>query len=407
MVIRPEEFRPNATLQNLADILGIDRPASQPIIEYNSLQVSLFRPCFGPSKGIALAMPGLGGFSKVQPYLQAGFFQDYDCWMVDFPIKKGSMLHDQRWWMAALEIVQGIKDGVIPAPRIVFGFSFGGGLAWLVARLLAGSPLCPEFVIMVDAPPLHRRPKLRHRALKKALKRATTVHLPQVLHIRRSQIGNGFVPSDNKQEWNHNDSIQQVIDLPTFNHVDMVNPEMLALAREAVIAFLNNKETDFQWRSVVSPPSLLSCQIFYAMHGCQTALQHVMDELSKGNEVFSLSSLLNLAILMYTRHDKNKSEELMRLALSKSPDSGSVQFILRRIRRKSSMLFSEDVPRVFPLSIVSAELKLASSHHAMHHAMHPAMHHAIVRPAPRPIRFLCLAFDVASAMFAARYVKYI
>jgi hypothetical protein len=389
--IRPDEFRTNCTLRNLADILEIHWAASQPIIEYKSLQARLFSPSLGPSKGIALAMPSYGGLPSAYPFHRANFFQDYDIWVVEFPIKKGNMLQKDRWWIAALEIVQSIQKGIIPAPRVVFGFSFAGGLAWLISRLLAGSHMCPEFVVMVDAPPLHRLWKLRHKALKKALKNVSTTEMPPVLHIRRSQIGIVESFRKNKQDWNQNDNIRKLVDLPNIDHLEMQNWKMLALAKDAVIAFLNDKEADFHWTSISSPPNLLGCHIFYAFNGSQIALQKVMDELTKGTERLPNNYLINVAILMYIINDKIKSEELIQLAIKKWPSSGTVHYINRRMRRNTNLLFSEDTPKFFPLSIVSVENNLT------------ALQKIIVRPKPRSIRFLCLAFDVASALLAPKW----
>lgn len=390
-ILRPFEIRTNYTIQNFADILGIHWPSSQPTIEYKSLKLRLFSPSIGLSKGIALAVPGFGGLSHAYPFHRAGFFQDHDIWIVEFPINDGNMLQAHRWWIAALEIVQGIKDGIIPTPRVIFGFSFGGGLAWLIGHLLAGSHMCPEFVVMVDAPPLHKRRKLRHKALKKALKNVSTTEMPQVLHIRRSTLGMVGLLGEHKQEWNQNDSIRKVVDLPTFDHSDMINWEMLALVKDTVNAFLNDKEANFQWNSILSPPNLLGCHIFYAFNGSQIALQKVMDELTKGTESLKLGYLIDFAILMYTINDKIKSEEIIQLALKKWPGARSVHYVNRRMRRNANLLFFEGTPNVFPLSIVSIENKLT------------ALQKITVRPKPRSIRFLCLAFDIASALLAYKW----
>lgn len=392
--LRPEELGTKCTLQNLAALLGTDRPASHQIIKYKSLQARLLWPSLGSSKGIALAMPGYGGLSNAYPFYRAGFFQDYDIWVVEFPVEDGNMLQANRWWRAALEIVQSIQEGIIPAPRVVFGFSFGGGLAWLIGRLLAVSPLCPEFVVMVDAPPLHRRRRLRNRPLKKVLKSVSNVEMPPVLHIRRSPQGNGDVLRGNEQEWNQNDNIRKLVDLPTVDHKDMINWEMLLLAKDAVIAFLNTKENSFQWGSVISPPNLLGCHIFYAYHGNHNSLNKVIDELTNDVKKFSQDCLVHIAILIYINNDINKSDELIRFVHKNCSDSGIVHFLNRRMRRNANLLFSEDIPKIYPLSIVSVENKFAS------------VKKIIVNPKPRPIRLLCLAYDVGSALLASRCIRW-
>lgn len=389
-----EELRHKCTFNNISLILGVDLPDKQPMIKYKSIQVELVWPCLGYSKGTALAMPGYGGSSHAYPFHKAGFFQDHDIWVVETPMDKSNMLHENSWWIVAREIVQGIQEGIIPAPRVVFGFSFGGGLAWLVGRLLAGSRFAPKFIIMLDAPPLHRRWGLRHISFNSALKKESNIELPMVLHIRRSPLGKGDIYKGYKQEWSHNDNIQCLIDLPTVNHIDMAHLELLTHVKDNVVAFLNSEKTDFKWMSVMPPSNLLGSHIFYALNGSQDSLKKVMDELAKGADLFRQDYIVDIAILMHTINDKNKSEELIQIAVKKFPDSGTVHFLNRRVRRNFNMLFLGDIPKIYPLSIFSVENQLSSSMDVM------------TRPKPRAIRLICLAFDVASALLASRYVRW-
>lgn len=388
-----EELRTQCTLKNLAVILGIDTPTSHPIIKYKSLKLSLFWPSSGRSKGIALAMPGYHGSSNPYPFHQAGFFQDHDVWFVEFPIQKGNLLQGNRWWTAACEIVQGIQEGIIPAPRVIFGFSFDGGLAWLVGRLLGNSLFKPQFIIMVDASPLHRLQRLQNESLEEVLKSISDIEMPPVLHIRRSTLDKSEVLIENKEGWSQSDNILKVVDLPTVDHIEMLNCEVLTLAKDVAIAFLNNKEANFQWKSVLSPPNLLGCHIFYALNGNAISLQKVMNEFLKKTEI-NVEYIIRLVVLTHTNNDKEKSNELIQFALEKFPDYGIIHFLNRRMRRNTTMLFPEELPKIYPLNIVSVENKLAV---LMKNAVHPE---------PVLIRHFYLAFDACSAIFISRFIKY-
>jgi acyl-coenzyme A synthetase/AMP-(fatty) acid ligase len=360
--ISKQELETNCTLQHLAVVLGIDAPDSQPIKKYKTIEIRcLWTSAISPSKGIALSTPGFGGVSNAYPFHRAGFFQDHDIWALEFPIQEGNMLQANRWRIAALEIVQGIQEGIIPAPRILFGFSFAGGLAWLVGCLLAGSPHCPDFVVMVDAPPLHRRYKLRYETLKNAVKNVSNMQLPSAIHMRRSPLDHVDIFSRYKREWNQSDNILRLIDFPTVSHLDMINSDLLALAKDLVNPFLNKKENNFHWITILSGSNIIGCHIFYAFNGSLISLQKVKDELKKPTDRILTDQLIVLAVLMYKANNLISSQELLRIAIKKMPDSGTVNFINRRIRHSDRLLFSSNHPKIYPSSIVALEKKLASS----------------------------------------------
>jgi acyl-coenzyme A synthetase/AMP-(fatty) acid ligase len=392
--LTPEEIRTQCTLLNLTDILSIDGPSTEPTLNYKSLKFSKIWNSNGHSKGVALSMPGVGGSSPAYPFHQAKYFENYDIWIIEFPIKDGNLLDEDRWWKAALEIVQAIQEGEIPIPNVVFGFSFGGGLAWLVSRMLAGTHFSPKFVVMVDAPPLHRRRKLRHRSFINLLQNTSNVEMPAIIHLRRSPIGQVDASHKNKQEWSPSDKIRKVIDLPTFNHLDMINREILELPKESILAFLDGSDLDFNWTSIKEPPNILGCHFFYALNGNEFSFQMVMNESVKGTDIWDIDYFINLVILNYARDHKIKSEELIQIALKKWPYSRILHFLHFRIRRNFTMLFSENVPKIYPTTIASVEIKLALI----------AKNH--VQPLPLPVRQIGMAFDVASALLYSRYIKW-
>lgn len=388
--IRVEEFRANSTMEHLAQLLGVCRSPHEDVIKYKSLQIRLFSASSNSSKGVAMSVPGYYGLSNAYPYYKAGFFHDYDIWVVEFPIENGNMLHENRWWRATQEIVLGVKEGIIPRPHIVFGFSFGGGLAWLLGRLLAGSQLGAKFVVIVDAPPLHKRWRTRNKAVKKALKNLLPNKLPKVLHIQRAIVSKFETNWKFRQKWNVKDNIHKFIELPTVTHLEMINVQMLSLVKDAVLAFLNEKQSDFDWNSVLPPPNLIGCQIFYAINGNDIAFQYVMTELKNGIDKFNHEELINIAILLYNI-DELKSNEIVQYVQKKWSHYPSVHFLHRRIKRNNNLLFFGDIPKLIPFTMVSIENNLA------------ALKKIEKTPKPYLVRLLYLTHDVAYALFTSRY----
>lgn len=388
-----EEFRANSTFRNLADILDIETPDIISEKE-EKLQARLFWSSTQPSQGIALAMPGFGGWAPALPFKKAGLFIDHDLWVADFHINKGSILHAQRWWKAALEIVEGIKKGTIPPPRIIFGFSIGGGLAWLVAHLLAGTDQCPSFVVMVDAPPLHRLRSFRNRALRKALNRVTEIPPPPVLHIRRAPLPEFAVGGGSTNGWELKDNIQMVIDLPTVSHNETANWNMLSLATDAVKLFINHKYTNKPWLPTLPHPDMLGVQIYHAINGNKTSQNNVMDEFSKVPDRFNAEELITLSCAMYIKNDIEKAKELIIFAVYKSPNSKTAQYVYRRMQRNINKLVSDNIPDFYPRSISSIERSLANSKNKIDHGT------------PRSIQLFLLAYDVLCSIIAAGWARW-
>lgn len=384
-----QEFKANSTFPALAIMLEIKIPENFSVTVNENLQMKLFAPCEKKtSKGIALAMPGFKGWTQAYPFYKAGLFEDYDIWVAEYPVNKGFIIHFNQWWNAALEIVESIREGKIQKPQIIFGFSFSGGLAWLVSRLLSGTPQSPEFVVMVDSPPIHRLKKYNHKALRKELNRVVDIKPIPSIHIKRTDLLEADGVDRKKYDWNTLDNISFQVDLPTVEHLEMVNWKMLSLSKETVDAFINKREV-FSPRSFDDlSPDLLGVHIYYAFKGNENALAKVIAELNKGLAAFSLEHLMNITILMYVKNNK-KARELMDFTLNKLPSSGSVQFLNRRIKRRSNMIINSNIPSFFPSNITDIELLLAKRENANYQ--------------PRLYRILIFTLDLGIALLVSNY----
>ena len=391
-----DELRSNCTLTNLAEILHIENPQIQQEKKYETIQVSLLRPSLKPSKGIAMSVPGFRGYSGAYPFHQAGFFEDFDIWQIDFPLKKGSMREANRYWKAAQEIIKGIHEGSIPPPKILFGSSFGGGFAWLLGKLLAGSPFCPEFIVMVDAPPLHRRYPFRTRDLKKALYTAKDFQTPSIIHLQSAPFpvfGNRDLVID-IWDWKPEDNISFVINIPVVGHSEMSNWKILSLAKKSVDLFLQRTKGNNLWQHTLYPTNLIEFEIFLAFIEGQNMAQKVMNELMLNFNRLSFDSLMHLSVLFYLHDDKQKAIELMYYGVEKWPYSGAFHYLNNRIRRKPDMLISpEHIPSIFPRNILVYETRLSAALSKM------------VRLKPLPVRLFYFTIDVITATFLSRIVS--
>lgn len=385
-----EVFRANCTLSNLADILDMGRDHIT-IVKDEKLQAKLLWKSLHPSKGIALAMPNFGGWAPAYSFRQAGIFLDHDIWVADFLIKQGNMLQSNRWLKAAEEIVEKIKNGIIPTPRVIFGYSFGGGLAWLVAKLLAETSLCPEFVVMVDAPPLHRIESLQKIKLLKDI-RENSHQPPPSLHIRREPLDTLGLGGGNSDKWEPNDNIQWVVELPTVDHLEMTRWNMLEMASEAVSAFIEKKQISTVWKPNKQAPEILGVLIHQAINGNPSSFNKVMNQIPKAIDLFYSDQLILLFLLMYLKKENENATILIHHAIKKWPNSRILQFLNQRIKRKSHWLISENIPNFYPLSIITFETSLAKSHN-------------VQNPKPRIIRSIFLAFDVFLSIIFAEWAK--
>ncbi len=233
-----EAFLADPTLANLSRILGLEeRPADAARPE--DLRLRSVWPAAAPHRGIALGMPGWAGSALALPFVGAGMFPDHEVWAADFRIGRGNMLEDGRWWRSAFEIAGKLRAGAMPAPRVIFGYSVAGSIAWLVGRMLAGTPQCPNYVVMADSAPMHRIRAYRHRAVDRALAAADPTGRPRVLHVRRKPIESIGYHAGNFGLWTAEDDIAMSIDVPTVDHRDMIQGEILARSAPAARNFLD------------------------------------------------------------------------------------------------------------------------------------------------------------------------
>ncbi len=388
-----QDFQKNSTLRNLAYILGIKWPEPQMEYAYERIRLRPFGKRLNPSGGVALAVPGYGGWATAQPFEQAGLFHDHELWTADFPIKEGSILDGNRWWKAALDVVDQIREGNMPAPRVIFGYSIGGGLAWLVGRLLTETVQGPEFVVMVDAPPLHRMQRFQNPSLTQALERVAHKDPPWTLHIRRAPFDVDPVGKRSTDHWKPEDNIRMVVDLPTMDHFDVVRWDMLLLAKEALASFLDHNVVSRWGVTSAHLPDLFGVHMYQALNGNHDSLNRVLRQLRNGSEIVNYEYLTALIFASHALHDDELAIEFLSHSLKNWPYSRISHYLNRRLRHNANMLLSNDIPCFYPKSIRLCEMKLAKSQKL------------VDRPRLRHIRLLYMTIDVIYAFFAADWSK--
>ncbi len=387
------EFKKNSTLRNLASILDINN--FQIEIEKNEgLRTGLLLPGKHPSKGIALAMPGVGGWAPAFPFSQAGVFMDLDIWVADYLIKDGTMLQGERWWKAAKQIVENILIGKISTPTVIYGYSMGGGMAWLVSRLLIETNKSPKYVVMVDSIPLHHINSFRNSNLFGALKLVSQKPAPNTLHIRRDSLSNFKSRESSIDLWKKEDNIHKVINMPTVDHIEMINPNLLAIAAEIISDFLDNKPIPNISKPKLPVPNLHGVHIYHALNGDIKSQKIVLAEFNKHPEKFSLDNLIALVLLLHIYKEYVISTKILSYTLEKWPKNLRIQYLLFRIKRNKNMLFYENTPSVYPLVINFIDLNLTKN---------------IIQPVklkPRFIRLISLSIDILFACINVGLVNF-
>ncbi|MFM7102541.1 MAG: phosphopantetheine-binding protein, partial [Verrucomicrobiota bacterium] len=373
-----EEFLADATLHHLAAWLGIEQSAPVPS-RPGGLYVRCVWPARPPSRGIALAMPGYFGKAIAIPFARAGLFPGHDVWAADYPLRGGCLRASQQWWRAALALVEKIQAGAIPAPRIVFGASFGGGLAWLVSRLLAGTPQCPERVVLVDAPPLHRLPGFRPRKALQALARVSHLEPPPTLHLRRGPLAQGGLASSSADQWQAADRIHRVIDLPTVVHLEMAQQEVLAQAAPVVHAFLVGPCDGPTFR--VPAADTLGARLHRALSGEVTLTSEAVESLLGQAPQPTMGELLIAFLHLAGRLGRRDLvRKLIGAAVEAHPRSKLAHFAHYRLPRRVGLLCPGDMPKMLPGRLAEFDQALAVS------IEQPGV------PAARLPRYLCLAY---------------
>jgi len=336
-----EEFIADPTLPGLARLLGIDA-FGHPGSTRRGLRLRFVHPARRQSKGVALAMPGFHGSALVANFLKAGLFSDYDIWAADDPLEAGNMAEEKRWLRSTLQIVEQLRQGAAPAPKVIFGYSIGGSIAWLVGRLLAGTPQSPDLVVMVDAAPLHRMRSFCNAELRRALASAPVDDSPPVLHIRREPLAAVGIEPGGQRLWRPEDNIKVSIDLPTIDHGDMARADVLALAAEYVSAALNDHTRDLTRRIPPGTIPTYGGRVYQALatHHTRgtTDISQLLENLPRWE------SSVEVLYLVLRDGTKVQARTFLEKSIARTPASRLLHYAKRRLERMPQTLCPGRLP---------------------------------------------------------------
>jgi acyl-coenzyme A synthetase/AMP-(fatty) acid ligase/acyl carrier protein len=354
-----EVFRINSSLQNLAALLHIRPTPGFEIIPYEQLHAKLLWPSKGDRSGIVLAVPSIGGWATAAPFKHAAWFPDYDLWAANYPFEVGGLTEGLRAWHVANCLAEAIHNGSIPKPDVLVGFSFGGGLAWMLARLLKPG-FSPQQIVLVDAAPLHRLALERYSLFHKTIRDLGNQPAPPAIHVCRAPIKDPIVPPHKKIDWvADEDYINQEVHLPTVDHLEVIRPELLAIAREEVASFLDSEHESEQPDSAALP-DLPGVAVFRAIQGDRSCIPAASAYAFNASNTLNSAQFLAMFGVFYLEKDWGSSKGIIELAVEKFPESKPLQYVHRRMLSGSKLLYRKKLPRFLPEYVRRAEWFLST-----------------------------------------------
>ena len=307
-----------ATLLGLATLAGMAQPTRQdPELATRFRRV---RPASGLRHGTVICMPGLGGAATAELLAKSRMFARHDLWACDVRISEGTLLHDQRWLTAAIAAARKIEQGDVPRPDILVGYSIGGYLAWLVARLLDQSRHRPARVVTIDTKPMHRDPKHQSAELDALLEQTRHADI-DMLAFRRN-IPAPFVPAGGPPiVWLPEDGNVITIPVETLEHLDMIKSAVLDRIADAVNCYsIRGRLDDLQVVPVteISTPSGKLNAIL--RRGASVTCQQIADLLKNRKNTYGRTTLSALLYLALIYADSDEIEELCAQIINFHPE---------------------------------------------------------------------------------------
>ncbi len=299
--IDDQAFLKRPTLRRLAELAGIEglaeprHPTEDGVLSFRCVQ-----PATGPSRGVALAMPGWGGGGMLDPWLTAGAFTGFDVWACRLSLASGNVMQAERWLQVAEEIAAAVARGACPAPKLVFGYSIAGYIGWLVDRLLSDSPLRPQAVICLDTLTMHRIKRFQSLRLRRLLT-ATAQSVPgRMLLIRRAPLSGLTSPSLEQICWAPADADLQTVLVRTLEHCDMESPAVLTAVNPAIRRFLEDRTPSGMVNEAPIAVDTYSGQLFELIsegtRAPQTQIDRILKERPKSGTNLSIFAVRYIAI---------------------------------------------------------------------------------------------------------------
>lgn len=309
-----DRFLAQPTLRGLAAILGLD-PAEAPDRHEPDapMRFRLVRHATAIRQGNVICMPGFGGAATAELLAESALFADFDLWACDVRFGEGSIVDGRRWLAAAVAAAEQLDQGNAPRPDILVGYSVGGYIAWLVAKLLGGSKNRPLRVVTIDTTPMHRIRRHRSAQLNRILKRVATAEI-ELLDIRR-HMPPPFRPAGGTQSvWQPEDGRVATILVETLEHLDMIKVQVLDRVAEVINSYCAGHQIDDGHKAIfkdidTSSGNVAKILAFTNSHD----YENIHEVIAKNGDIRGLATL----------------SALLFLSLAHSPFSAAKNFVAR------------------------------------------------------------------------------
>ena len=385
-------FRTNSTFRQLAFAFGL---SSETLFDAIKKECIYFKPYRKnvDGDGIALAMPNFYGHAQFHLINDVSLFPKRKIWGADYIIESGSLDDDVRWWNAVRQIVGGIQLNKISSPEIVFGFSIGGSVAWMVARLLRDTPFCPKWVVLFDAPPLHRYTNINREMLPSTLFNAPNKQGPKIIHVRRKPFFTLFNRWVNINEWLPDDGIDVYIDIATVDHEEIIHPDILKLVQKKLLSIMQMELVTDVVDITEGLPELRGVHLFKCLQGDVDTLKRIMHQFPVPPDWFILSYFIETILAINQRHGRVEAHNVLVYALKGFPSSKGLYYLRNRLLRSASHLKTNWMPSRVPKVFADIEIQLNSK---------TTRHSNIVL---RQRNFVYWVWDVCAAIWTANSHK--
>jgi hypothetical protein len=180
------------------------------------------------------------------------------------------------------------------------------------------------------------------------------------------------------------------IDLPTVDHGEMGQRDMLALASDGVHAFLNGQYSD----TIVHQhaPDMTGSRLHHLLSGQTKPTPQELEKLLEHTSAYiNADQLMALMHLNMLHGEQDRTPALIETVVHRNPQIRLIQYVNRRLQRHTSMLCPSDMPAFLPASLAAVDRALA------------IRQPRTMRPIPKPLRLICLTYDICCAVLIAQY----
>ncbi|MGI9192300.1 MAG: non-ribosomal peptide synthetase [Chitinophagaceae bacterium] len=345
------DFQKNITLIQLAHAFQLPANSLPQQKQTENSYYKEYRSCTVKPSNTALVMPNVFGHAQVHLFREVPLFPEHSIFGANFLIESGRLSDNERWWKCVQQIVAAILSKNIPAPNLVFGFSISGSIAWMVARLLTNTPFCPEWVVLFDAPPLHRYTKMNRGFLPDSFFHAPSNSSLKIIHIRRKPLKSALHGWININEWLPEDGLRFYIEIPSVDHDEIAHPDILKLINKVLWSTMQCEQPISSIEIKQDLPMLPGVLLYRCLEGDINTIKQIMHEYATPPEWFTLSFFIETILAIHKQYGPYEALNIVSYALKQFASSKSLQYLRKRLKRNESQLSlyltSSIVPKVF------------------------------------------------------------